>query len=94
MLEPGEYLERKVDKTLSGGERKRIELAAVATMEPRPAILDKPDSGIDIPALERVIYFVFDLRERGTTVILITHQAGVARTADRARSARRLWITN
>lgn len=40
LLDPKEYLKRKVDKTLSGGERKRIELAAIFTMEPRLATLD------------------------------------------------------
>ena len=84
LLDPKEYLERNVDKTLSGGERKRIELAAVYTMEPRLAILDEPDSGIDILALDRVMESVVDLRDSGTTVILITHQAGVAKIADRA----------
>ena len=84
LLDPKEYLERNVDKTLSGGERKRIELAAVYTMEPRLAILDEPDSGIDILALDRVMESIVDLRDSGTTVILITHQAGVAKIADRA----------
>lgn len=84
LLDPKEYLKRKVDKTLSGGERKRIELAAIFTMRPRLAILDEPDSGIDMLALDRIIEFVRDLRDRGTTVILITHRADVARIAKRA----------
>jgi Fe-S cluster assembly ATP-binding protein len=84
LLDPQQYLKREVDRTLSGGERKRIELAAIFTMSPRLAILDEPDSGIDILALDRIIGFVRNLRERGTTVILITHRADVARIADRA----------
>jgi len=84
LLDPKEYLKRKVDKTLSGGERKRIELAAIFTMRPRLAILDEPDSGIDMLALDRIIEFIRDLRDRGTTVILITHRADVARIAKRA----------
>lgn len=84
ILHPKEYLKRKVDKTLSGGERKRIELAAIFTMKPRLAILDEPDSGIDILALDKIIDLVCDLRERGTTVILITHRADVGKIADRA----------
>ena len=84
LLDPKEYLKRKVDKTLSGGERKRIELAAIFTMRPRLAILDEPDSGIDMLALDRIIELVRDLRDRGTTVILITHRADVARIAKRA----------
>jgi Fe-S cluster assembly ATP-binding protein len=84
LLEPTEYLKRKVDKTLSGGERKRIELAAIFAMRPRLAILDEPDSGIDILTLDRIIGFIRDLRKRDTTVILITHQADVAKIAERA----------
>lgn len=83
-LNPKEYLKRKVDKTLSGGERKRIELAAIFTMRPKLAILDEPDSGIDILALDRIMGFIRDIREKGTTVILITHQAVVAKIAERA----------
>lgn len=84
LLDPKDYLKRKVDKTLSGGERKRIELAAIFTMKPRLAILDEPDSGIDILALDRIIEFVCNLRDGGSTVILITHRADVARIAERA----------
>lgn len=84
LLAPDLYLKRKVDKTLSGGERKRIELAAVFTMRPRLAILDEPDSGVDILALDNVMEFVRSLKDRGTAVILITHNAEAAKIAERA----------
>lgn len=84
LLNPKEYLKRKVDKTLSGGERKRVELAAIFTMEPELAILDEPDSGIDILVLDRIMEFIRELRDRGTTVVLITHRVDAARIADRA----------
>ena len=84
LLAPDLYLKRRVDNTLSGGERKRIELAAVFTMRPRLAILDEPDSGVDILALDNIMEFVRLLRDRGATVILITHHAGAARIAERA----------
>jgi len=84
LLAPDLYLKRKVDKTLSGGERKRIELAAIFTMRPRLAILDEPDSGVDILALDNVMKFVCSLRDRGATVILITHYAEAAKIAGRA----------
>ncbi len=84
LLEPKEYLKRKVDKNLSGGERKRVELAAVFAMRPRLAILDEPDSGIDIISLDRIIGLVYDLKKMGTAVLLITHRADVAKIAERA----------
>ncbi|MCM8784577.1 MAG: ATP-binding cassette domain-containing protein [Candidatus Omnitrophica bacterium] len=42
LLEPKDYLDKEVDKSLSGGERKRIELAAVFALKPKPPILDEP----------------------------------------------------
>ena len=47
-LAPALYLNRMVDKSLSGGERKRIELAGLLSLSPELAILDEPDSGIDM----------------------------------------------
>jgi len=84
LLTPEEYLLRPVDKTLSGGERKRIELAGVFAMKPRLAILDEPDSGIDILALDNIVQLIRELKERGTTVLLITHREEVAEIADRS----------
>ena len=83
-LEPNKYLKRRVDKKLSGGERKRIELAAIFAMRPRLAILDEPDSGIDILTLNRIMDFICEIKKMGTTVILITHQAEVAKIAEKA----------
>jgi len=83
LLEPGQYLNRPVDRRLSGGERKRIELAAILTMRPRLAILDEPDSGIDILALDHIVELILELKRRGTTVLLITHRQEVAEIADR-----------
>ncbi|MCX7927214.1 MAG: ABC transporter ATP-binding protein [Candidatus Omnitrophica bacterium] len=82
MLEPKDYLDRQVDKKLSGGERKRIELAAVFAMEPKLAILDEPDSGIDILALDNIISVIQALKEQGTTVLLITHREEVSEISD------------
>ena len=82
LLEPSDYLQRQVDKTLSGGERKRIELAAVFAMQPRLVILDEPDSGIDILALDNIINMIKALKKQGTTVLLITHREEVSEIAD------------
>ncbi len=83
-LNPDDYLRRAVDKTLSGGERKKVELASILAMEPRVAVLDEPDSGIDIESIERIFEAVKLLKQRGTTVILITHSLAVLGQAEHA----------
>jgi len=83
-LEPGLYLERSVDRSLSGGERKRIELASLLTLQPRLAILDEPDSGIDMLSTQGIIDVIDEFRNRGTAVLLITHREEIALIADRA----------
>jgi len=55
-MDPGRYIARDIDGTLSGGERKRIELASIIAMQPKLAILDEPDSGIDIVSLPILLY--------------------------------------
>lgn len=82
-LEPQQYLDRFVDETLSGGERKRIELAAVMAMTPKLAILDEPDSGIDALSIDYIKTVIQTLVRRGATVLLITHHDDVASIADR-----------
>jgi len=81
-LNPDEYISRSVDKALSGGERKKVELASILAMQPRVALLDEPDSGIDIESLDRIFEAIRLLKEQGTTVILITHSAAVLKQAE------------
>ncbi len=83
-LDPAKYTTRSVDKTLSGGERKRIELASILAMEPRVVLMDEPDSGIDVEALTRIFAALADFKERGATVIMITHSQEVLRHAEHA----------
>lgn len=83
-LDPLECAERAVDRTLSGGERKRVELAAVLAMQPRLAILDEPTAGIDLMSLELIVGVIEQLKAAGSALLLITHQAEVAAHADQA----------
>ncbi len=83
-LDPARYAGRAVDRTLSGGERKRIELASILAMEPRIVLMDEPDSGIDVEALDRIFGLLAEFKERGTTVIMITHSMAVLRQAEHA----------
>jgi Fe-S cluster assembly ATP-binding protein len=83
-LDPDNFMERTVDRTLSGGERKRIELASILTMEPKLVMMDEPDSGIDVEALEKIFEAVRFIKEKGATVLLITHSPTVLKQADHA----------
>lgn len=83
-LDPERYLNRRVDKALSGGERHRIELASVLCMKPRLAILDEPAAGIDMLSISHIITVIRTLKENGGAVLLITHQEEVAAIADSA----------
>jgi Fe-S cluster assembly ATP-binding protein len=83
-LDPRRYLDRAVDRTLSGGERKRIELASILAMEPKLVMMDEPDSGIDVDALNRIFDAIRHLRRSGATVLLITHSQAVLEQAEHA----------
>ena len=64
-LSPQKYLKRSVDKSLSGGERKRVELASILLMRPRVVILDEPDSGIDTLAIEKIFEIIEEFKQLG-----------------------------
>ncbi|NJD55867.1 MAG: ABC transporter ATP-binding protein [Nitrospirae bacterium] len=83
-LSPELYLGRMVDKCLSGGERKRIELASILALRPKLAILDEPDSGIDMLSTQDIINVINLFKQNGSAVLLITHREEIALIADRA----------
>ncbi len=68
-----ELLNRSVNEGFSGGEKKRNEIFQMAVLEPRLAILDETDSGLDIDALKIVAEGVNSLRNRDRAIILVTH---------------------
>jgi Fe-S cluster assembly ATP-binding protein len=67
------FLKRGVNEGFSGGEKKRNEIFQMAVLEPRLAILDESDSGLDIDALKVVADGVNRLRNRERAFILVTH---------------------
>ena len=81
---PQKYLNRNVDDTLSGGERKRIELASILLMKPDLVILDEPDSGVDVVALNNIGDVIKDFRDENIGVLLITHSDEMLEVADKA----------
>jgi Fe-S cluster assembly ATP-binding protein len=83
-LSPHTYAVRMLDHTLSGGERKRVELAALYAMRPKLAILDEPDSGIDALSLATVCALIRRVAQAGSGVLLITHRDEMVSPADTA----------
>ncbi|MEO8603435.1 MAG: Fe-S cluster assembly ATPase SufC [bacterium] len=71
-LDP-KFLNRAVNEGFSGGEKKRNEILQMAVLEPRLAILDETDSGLDIDALKVVADGVNGLRNAEHAVVAITH---------------------
>lgn len=66
-------LQRAVNEGFSGGEKKRNEILQMALLEPRLAILDETDSGLDIDALKMVAEGVNRLRSPERAIIVVTH---------------------
>jgi Fe-S cluster assembly ATP-binding protein len=83
-LHPELYLHRMVDKSLSGGERKRIELASILALHPKLALLDEPDSGIDMLSTQDIINVINVFKKNGSSVLLITHREEISLIADKA----------
>ena len=67
------YLSRSLNEGFSGGEKKRNEIFQMAMLEPKLAILDETDSGLDIDALRIVANGVNKLRSEDNAVVVITH---------------------
>ncbi len=67
------FLSRSLNEGFSGGEKKRNEIFQMAMLEPKLAILDETDSGLDIDALKIVANGVNMMRNDDTAVVLITH---------------------
>src|SRR5262245_62354449 len=67
------FLTRPVNHGFSGGEKKRNEILQMAVLEPKLAILDETDSGLDIDALRVVAEGVNKLRRPDRSAIVVTH---------------------
>ena len=68
-----EFLHRSVNEGFSGGEKKRNEIFQMAMLEPKLAILDETDSGLDIDALKVVAQGVNELRDASRSIVMVTH---------------------
>lgn len=79
-----EYLNREVDKSLSGGELKRIEIATILARDPKLAIYDEPEAGIDLWSFDRLTDTFRQIHEArdGRSIIIISHQERIIDLAD------------
>ena len=80
-----DWLTREVDKNLSGGEVKRIEIATMLARNPKIAIYDEPEAGIDLWSFDRLTETFRQIHDAGGghSIIIISHQERLIRLADR-----------
>jgi Fe-S cluster assembly ATP-binding protein len=70
---PKDFLNRSVNQGFSGGEKKRNEILQLLLLEPKLAVLDETDSGLDVDALKVVAHGVNSLRSPERSMLLVTH---------------------
>ena len=70
---PKDFLTRSVNEGFSGGEKKRNEILQMLMLEPRLAVLDETDSGLDVDALRVVATGINSLRDPERAIIIVTH---------------------
>ncbi len=74
---PDEFLSRYLNEGFSGGEKKRSEVLQMAVLKPTVSILDEPDSGLDIDAVQSVAKAISEVSTKDATIIIITHYARI-----------------
>lgn len=86
-----DYYQREADKSLSGGEMKRIEIATLLARDPKIAIYDEPEAGIDLWSFERLAetFRTIHNEHNGHSIIIISHQERIIELADEI-----VWITD
>ncbi len=69
-------------KRLSGGEQQKIAIARALYSDPEILLLDEPGSNLDLKSEEELITFLLDLKNKGKTIILVTHRLSSVKTCD------------
>ncbi|MDE0091429.1 MAG: Fe-S cluster assembly ATPase SufC [Thaumarchaeota archaeon] len=78
-----EFLSRYLNEGFSGGEKKRAEVLQMAVLKPKISILDEPDSGLDIDAVQAVAKAISQVSGTESTIVVITHYARILRFLDK-----------
>ena len=73
------FLQRSVNEDLSGGEKKRSEIMQLSVLQPKVALLDEIDSGLDIDAVRQVAEAVEAMRSPEVAIVMITHYSRILR---------------
>ena len=80
---PKEYLSRSLDSSLSGGEMKRIEVASLLARQPKVAIYDEPEAGIDLWSFKLLVdTFASASESQKCCIVIISHQERIMQLAD------------
>lgn len=74
---PSEFLSRFLNEGFSGGEKKRMEILQMLLLEPRFAILDETDSGLDVDAMKRVFETIRGRKKSDSSLLVITHYSKI-----------------
>ena len=78
-----DYVNREVNASLSGGELKRIEIATVLARPSKLMVFDEPEAGIDLWSFKNLIETFEKMRDKGRSIIIISHQERILNIADR-----------
>jgi len=78
-----DFLSRYLNEGFSGGEKKRSEVLQMAVLQPTISILDEPDSGLDIDAVQAVAKAISQTARPDSTIIVITHYARILKFLDK-----------
>ncbi len=80
-----DFANRNLHEAMSGGEKKRVELLSLLVLEPKYAILDELDSGMDAEARALAITVIQQLREQGVGFLVISHNSDVVESLSPTR---------
>lgn len=81
-----ELLERDVYVNFSGGEMKRVELLTLLVQKPKLALIDEPDSGVDVENVKIISYAIKELLSQGTSALIITHTGSIIKYIQDAKA--------
>lgn len=82
-LDAEKYLDREVNDELSGGELKRIELATTLARQPKVAIFDEPEAGVDLWSFDELTDVFKNLKNKNRVIIIVSHQVKILEIADK-----------